>query len=104
MEIETVGQLQVYLLLKKADLLEYFTKRKFERILWFLPLPGGHLKFLVSPVFSIRAFPKFGVRANTSGIGGPGSGCSRGWTIAFERPGQPWNLIFIFYFSNIDWW
>jgi len=26
MEIETVGQLQVYLLLKKADLLEYFTK------------------------------------------------------------------------------
>ena len=51
MEIETVGQLQVYLLLKKADLLEYFTKCKFKRFLWFLPLPGGHFNFLLSPVF-----------------------------------------------------
>ena len=48
MEIETVGQLQVYLLLKKADLLEYFTKCKFKRILWFLPLPGGHFNFFYS--------------------------------------------------------
>ena len=77
MEIETVGQLQVYLLLKKADLLEYFTKRKFKRILWFLPLPGGHLKFLVSPVFLSGHL--FGVRTNPSGISGPGSG------ILFER-------------------
>ena len=51
MEIETVGQLQVYLLLKKADLLEYFTKCKSNRILWFLPLPGGHFNFMLSPVF-----------------------------------------------------
>ena len=29
MEIETVGQLQVYLLLKKADLLEYYNKCEF---------------------------------------------------------------------------
>ena len=28
-EIATVGQLQVYLLLKKADLLAYYDKRKF---------------------------------------------------------------------------
>ena len=69
MEIETVGQLQVYLLLKKADLLEYFTKCKSNRILWFLPLPGGHFNFFLFPVCSIRASPKF-ISPNSSGFGG----------------------------------
>ena len=89
MEIETVGQLQVYLLLKKADLLEYFTKCKFKRILWFLPLPGGHFNFLLSPVFLSGH-----LRTHQGSVD---ESCPRCWS------DEPWNLILIFHFSNIDW-
>ena len=52
MEIETVGQLQVYLLLKKADLLEYYTKRKFKgpRKLFHDSISGFHWWRQSSPV------------------------------------------------------
>ena len=89
MEIETVGQLQVYLLLKKADLLEYFTKCKFKRFLWFLPLPGGHFNFLLSPVFLSGH-----LRTHQGSVD---ESCPRCWS------DEPWNLILIFHFSNIDW-